>query len=321
MVFIKAIFLRVYIMKYYTILNVSENASESEIKKSYHKLAKEYHPDKNPSKQAEEKFKNISEAYHVLSDPKKRQEYNTFGDKSFSNKRSHEDIYSKVSVDDILREMGLGKSQKSSSKKANTNSQPEPSNEQNERQTTFKSSDDISKYDVEREIEIDFIEAYEGTEREIEINLSRSQTPSPQSLSTIKIPAGIQEGVRLRLSKKGLRSPLGLRGDLYLKIKISPHKRFVRVGNDIESTVFLPYSKLCLGGEVNLETPQGYKEVNIKAGMVDGVKLRLKGLGFPVLKSERKGDFLVYIKVQIPSPESLNSEKRQALDSLKNLGL
>ena len=309
-------------MKYYSILNVPEDASDAEIKKSYHKLAMQYHPDKNPSKEAEDKFKSISEAYHVLSDPKRRQEYNTYGDDYFSNKTSKKDIFSKISVDDILKEMGLGKSQKSSSKPRSASpKQSSSSRDETLRQTTFRSSENTSKYDVEREIEIDFMEAYDGTEREIEISMSRNQTGAPNSISTIKIPAGIQEGVRLRLPKKGLKSPLGMRGDLYLKIKISPHKRFVRIGNDIESTVFLPYSKLCLGGDMNIETPLGFKTVNIKAGMPDGVKLRLKDLGFPVLKSERRGDLLVNIKVEIPTPESLNSEKKQALDSLKDLGL
>lgn len=312
-------------MKYYQLLGVQKNASEDEIKKAYRKLAMQYHPDRNPgNKQAEEKFKEISEAYAVLSDATKRKQYDTMGDTRFSQSTAghQQDFYRNVDFDSIFSEMGFGGfdfesffgggaaagrtrgggSRRAGSSGAGFYRQEEP---------------DSSYYDVEHELLVSFIDIYNGAERQINLTLTSGEKVNAR----IKVPAGIEEGKVLRLKGQGASKPNGTRGDLYLKVKMSTHPDFTRQGSDINVDVYAPFTTLCLGGSIDVNTPQGNKRTKVKAGVQSGVKLRLKGLGFYDASTGERGDLYARVLVKVPNDSELSGEARALLESLQKAGL
>lgn len=296
-------------MKYYKILNITKDATQDEIKKSYRKLALQYHPDRNPGdKTSEEKFKEISEAYAVLSDQKKRQQYDILGDKRFAQSQGanfHEDVMKDIDLDEILRGMNFGGFNWKHEKKTNRSSG-----------FAYEPPEDMSQYDTEHTIEIGFMEAYLGSERHIALTY-----PGGEEVKTkIKIPAGIETGKKLRLRGYGRKSNKGTKGDLYLNVTVSSHPDFLRVGDDIETNLNVPYTSMCLGGKIDVPTPQGKKQIKIHPGMQENVKVRLKGLGFPVINSSQRGDLYALLHVKIPEENQLTTEVRETLSILQKHG-
>lgn len=298
-------------MKYYKLLNVDSNASQGEIKKSYRKLALQYHPDRNPGdKTAEEKFKQISEAYAILSDETKRKQYDVLGDKRFhqaQNSDFYEETMNSINLDDILREMdlsgfGFGGGTRQKTKKSGF---------------AYEPPEDLSAYDTEHDLQIGFMEAYLGSERHI----SLAYPDGSEVRTKIKIPAGIESGKKLRLKGYGRQSPKGQKGDLYLNISVSAHPEFERIGNNIETLVKVPFTTLCLGGKLEVPTPQGKKQIKIQPGMHDNVKVRLKNYGFPILNSSERGDLYARLNVYIPTEDKLTFEVKEVLSKLKELKL
>ena len=298
-------------MKYYKLLNVDHNASQSEIKKSYRKLALQYHPDRNPGdKNAEEKFKQISEAYAILSDETKRKQYDVLGDKRFHQAHGtdfHEEAMHSVDLDEILKEMdlsgfGFGGGFKQKTRKSGF---------------AWEQPEDLSRYDTEHDLEIGFMEAYLGSERHISLTY-----PDGNEVRTkIKIPAGIATGKKLRLKGYGRKSPKGAKGDLYLNITVSQHPDFKRSGNNIETEVLVPFSTLCLGGKIEVPTPRGKKQVKIQPGLQDNIRVRLKGFGFPTLNTNQNGDLYAKICVYVPSESEMTPAMKETLQKLKTFNL
>ena len=172
----------------------------------------------------------------------------------------------------------------------------------------------VSGNDLTCDLEVDFLESYFGAQKQIKI---------PRSNLNIKvtIPRGVATGAKLRIPGKGEQSPYpgGHPGDLYLRINVVEDSYYTRVGDDLEVRLTLGFSDLALGKRVEIETPQGTKNIRVPAGISPGTKLRLRGLGFFHLKTGRRGDLFVVMELSIP--KKLSDKQKEAVTKLKDLGL
>ncbi|MGE0171983.1 MAG: DnaJ C-terminal domain-containing protein [Oligoflexales bacterium] len=297
---------------YYKVLGVEKSASDADIKKAFRKLAMQYHPDRNQGdKQAEDKFKEVNEAYAVLSDPEKRKQYDMFGEQGFHQRYSTEDIFRGFDFSSIFDEFGLGGDRNNIFSHifgaGFAGGQPRGGFGGPER-----------GQDVSYPLEIGFMEAYNGGERKISFSLSNG---SKRDL-TVKIPAGINTGGRLRVSGKGAESRRGGQaGDLYIDIKVAPHPHFVREGNDIVATLPLKISEAFLGTSKEVETPIGIKKIKVPESVKPGTKIRLKGLGFPVSPGNTtRGDMFAVAQIEVPDGK-LSGKQKEAITLLREVGL
>ncbi len=315
-------------MEYYETLGVSKDASAAEIKKAYRKLALKYHPDKNPDdKQAEAKFKEISEAYAVLSDPEKRKQYDTYGSTGFHQRFSQEDIFRGFDLNDILRQFGFGGGGFRSSGNFFTGGQQGRGGFE-----TFFSqggmrgggcgsggcgSQQVKGQDLTYEITVSLEDVLKGADKNITL---RHHSGQPQHVS-VKIPQGIESGKRLRLSGKGNPSPAGgPPGDLYLKIQVENHPLYTREGDDLIIEKRVPFSQACLGTSVEITTLEG-KTIKLKvpAGVQQESKLRVRGHGLPEGPDGTRGD--IYVKIAVQIPKQLSREQEDIVKSLAALSL
>jgi len=288
---------------YYKILGVDRKASEGEIRKAYRKLAKQYHPDYNPdNKQAEERFKEINEAYEVLSDPKKRSYYDRVGsDYSQWQRRGTPGDFNweqyggfpggaRVNIDDLNDLFGGG-------------------GFSDFFQTIFgmggaRASAQPRTQGYQQELEISLSEAYKGATRSIQTDGKQKQ---------VRIPAGVRTGSKVRVPALG---PNGL--DLYLIIQVTDDKRFERRGNDLHTSATVDIFTAVLGGEADVETFDGRIKLNIPAGTQPEQVFRLAGRGMPHVKNQKeKGDLYVKLKVQIP--KYLSSKQRELLEEASKI--
>ncbi len=310
-------------MEYYKILGVSKDASTEEIKRAYRKLAVKYHPDKNPGdKAAEAKFKEISEAYAVLSDPKKRQEYDTFGASGFQQRYSQEDIFRGFDLNDILSQFGFGAG---SFRGTTFHTGAKGGNPfENFFQGTMGGGcrgpgcrpQAVRGEDLTYELTITLEDVLHGAEKTISLR----ENGRTRAIS-VRIPKGIEAGKRLRLSGKGRPSPSGgPPGDLYLKITIAPHPLFRREGDNLVLEQRIPFSQACFGTKLEVETLEGRRlKVKVPAGVQQESKLRLKGHGLPSGPLGGRGDLLVKIAIQIP--KKLTREQKKVVRQLAEVGL
>ncbi len=292
---------------YYQTLGVARNVDQVALKKAYRKLAQTWHPDRNPGdKKAEERFKEITEAYAVLSDPEKRRQYDQFGEAGFHQRFSQEDIFRNVDLGDLFGGFGgFGAggaddlfSQLFGGGRRGHGPRP-PAKGQ----------------DYSMEVGIPLRLAIEGGERRVEY---RNEGRVEQI--KVRIPPGIEDGAKLRVGGKGGPAPAGgKQGDLYLQIRIDPDPQFQRDGADLLVEVQVPFSQLCLGTSVEVPTLQENKRVKVPAGMKPGEKIRLRGFGVPSSAGRPAGDLYAVIRVQIPS--QLNDEQRELLEKLAKIGL
>jgi curved DNA-binding protein len=299
---------------YYEILGVAKGASEEEIKKAYRKLAKKYHPDKNPGdKEAEEKFKLISEAYAVLSDKSKRQEYDTYGMGGFRQRYSEEDIFKGANFGDLFRDLGFGGGDifsmifgRQAGRTGRQRSQPYDFGDYITREQ--QAPRDL---DLNYELEIPFMDAIRGIDKRISF-----ATHHGTEEVNIKIPGGISTGKKLRLQGKGNRDQrTGRFGDLYITVKVAEHPVFKRVGNDIHMTKEIGLTEALLGTTVEVSTIEGPKVVKIPAG---AKKVRLRGLGVSDMKGN-KGD--QYIETEVELPKKLTDRQKVLIEELRKEGL
>jgi len=225
---------------YYSTLGVAKTASPAEIKKAYRKLAVKYHPDKNPGdSKAEERFKEISEAYAVLSDQDKRQQYDQFGDAAFHQRFSQEDIFRNANVNDIFREFGFSGDDLFSNLFGGGG-----------RSHFFAGGQrgPVKGQDYVMNLRIPFRQAIQGGERRIDY---KSDQGAEQL--QVRIPPGVETGQRLRIPGKGGKSPSGgPTGDLFLELQVDPDPQFSREGQDLTVRVQIPFTGICLGTSVDV---------------------------------------------------------------------
>lgn len=302
---------------YYKTLGVAKDASGDDIKKAYRKLAVKYHPDKNPgNKEAEEKFKKMSEAYAVLSDAKKRQEYDRFGSDGFSQHYSQEDIFRGFDLNEILRGFGVGggagKRQYSSYQQEGGDPFADFFGAGQQRYRSRAQKGD----DLEYNLTISLEESVLGVEKKLALNKDGKVDEI-----NIKIPPGINTGKKLRLSGKGLPgSHGGPAGDLYLNITIQPHPIFARDGNDIYVEKEIKFSQAVLGTSIDVPTVEGaVKRLKVPPGTQNNTKIRMKGYGVPHLKGPEKGD--QFVKIMVTVPKKLTSSQTELIKKLADEGI
>jgi curved DNA-binding protein len=304
---------------YYKILGVNKKASDSEIKKAYRKLAMKYHPDHTKgNKSAEEKFKQISEAYAVLSDKEKRNQYDTFGSSGFQQRYSQEDIFRGFDFSDILKEFGMGGANFFGGKRgggmrfAFGNDSPFggrgscPRNQQAQ----------IKGSDLMYEMPLTIQEIASGTRKTVRLELD-----GRVKNITVKIPKGMISGKKLRLAEKGEKSPYGgPPGDLYIQAKVLDDSVYSAKGYDLYINREIKLSEALLGTTISLPTVEG-KKLNLKipAGTRHKTTMRLSGHGLPNMNGPGKGNLFVVIKVF--TPEKLNNKQKALVKKLADAGL
>jgi curved DNA-binding protein len=297
---------------YYKTLGVERIASEAEIKKAYRKLARQYHPDINPgNKTAEAKFKEINEAYEVLSDKSKREKYDRFG-RDWQRYQQGGGAggfdwgsYSGGSpfgggaggdFSDFFETLFGGGGARSAGRGGGS----------------FR----VDGPPVEHEAEITLDEAFSGTQRTLQFSSPNGQ---PRTI-TVKIPAGVDNGSRVRVAGEG--SPGaggGRRGDLYLIVKVAPHERFERRGDDLETAVQADLYTMLLGGAVRVPIMGGKTiSLSVPAGTPNGKKFRITGQGMPRLRApETRGD--LYVKLEALLPSGLSTRERELVEELRDI--
>jgi curved DNA-binding protein len=304
---------------YYKILGVNRSANEDEIKRAYRKLALQHHPDRNPgNKAAEEKFKEINEAYQVLSDSEKRSRYNQLGESYthwqqrgapaggfnwedwFSNSGSGGNVQVEYGdIDDIFGGFSdFFRSIFGGTPGAGT----APAGRASRKMRSATPS-------VEHQVTISLEEAYRGSSRLVEVDGLRLD---------VKTPPGARTGTKVRAANAVPIGTEGQRGDLYLIVNVEDDPRFERKGDDIYTDVPLDLVTAVLGGEVTIPTLTGNVVLTIPPGTQPGQTFRLTGRGMPHLRNpERHGDLFARMKVRIP--RKLSQRQRELFEELQRL--
>ena len=291
---------------YYKALGVEKTASAADIKKAFRKLAVKYHPDRNPDdKAAEDKFKEINEAYAVLSDPEKRTQYDSFGSTGFHQHYSQEDIYKGFDFSSVFQDAGVRGGEDIFSRifgsfgRGGGGFRRGPSRGQ----------------DLTMGVEVGFREAALGGEKVVAFRRN-----GVREELKVKIPPGVDNGSRIRIAGKGSDGENGgPSGDLFLEVQLARDPVFTRDGGDLFVERSIRFSEACQGVSINVPTLEGEKRIKVPAGIQPGTKIRLKGCGVKVLGSNAKGD--LYVKIGVHVPEGLNSTQKKLVEELAKAGL
>lgn len=308
---------------YYKILGVERSDSEQDIKKAYRKLAMKYHPDRNPNnKSAEDKFKEINEAYEVLGDKEKRTRYDQLGE-SYSQWQQTGGTANNFNWDDwVNQNYRQGAGNRGGFQQVNVEDLEGMfggaggfsdffssifSGMGGTRTGTRRESRRPQAY--EQPVTISFDEAYHGGLRVLQLENRRLE---------VKIPAGANTGTKVRVAGAGPAAPNGQRSDIYLVIEVAPNPHFERKGDDLYTDVNINLYTAVLGGQTNVTTPGGNVLLTIPAGTQPGQTFRLGGRGMPHLRAPQTfGDLYVRVKVQIP--KNLSAEQRKLFEQLSHI--
>ena len=310
---------------YYKILGVPKTASKEEIKKAYRKLALKYHPDHNPGDStAEAKFKDISEAYAVLSNPDKKKQYDTFGAEGFQNRFSQEDIFQGFDFGSIFREFGFGRGQGDAIFSQIFGGTGGQGRHTSRRGSPFGSSQggfhrapqSAKGQDLVYELPMTLEELARPTQKVV----SYDSNGRGEQVS-VKVPAGIRDGKKLRLKGKGKPGfNGGPPGDLYIKIRILDHPVYRRENDDLYFNQPIRFSEAVLGSEIEVETIDEKRwKLKIPPGTQDNSKFRMKGQGLPHMDGSGKGD--AYAEIKIDVPKKLSKRQKELVEALSQEGL
>lgn len=303
---------------YYHVLGISKNASQNEIKRSYRKLARKYHPDVSSESNAEEHFKEVGEAYEVLKNPEKRAAYDQLGahwkagqagfkpppdwDAGFEfhdrDHTSHNADYSEF-FENLFGQMGDGQQQYTYSRA-----------DQNTQHTRGE--------DSHAKVFIDLEDAYNGATRHLTIKstvLSGEGRPQRKERTLkVKIPKGVKQGQNIRLQGQGSPSfSSGEHGDLYLEIEFNPHSIYKVEGCDVSLVLPITPWEAALGGKIQVPTPAGKVELKVSAGSSSGQRMRLKGRGIP--NGKTLGDF--YVTLEIVLSDKISDKEKSLYKDLQ----
>jgi curved DNA-binding protein len=307
---------------YYGILGVSKTATEDEIKKTFRKLALKYHPDRNPGdKVAEEKFKGISEAYEVLSDPEKRQKYDQFGQywqqadqPNWSGGNVNTDFGFDFSqygnfdefINELLGRFSTPGASGGYSTRTSTGQQPGYGDFGGFGDMGGRTGTQSTQGDREATLKLTFAEAFHGVQKKISLG---------SEVLDVRIPGGAKAGSRVRLRGKGQVNPYNQqRGDLYLNIELENHPFFQFEGDNLICEVLISPDEAVLGASIEVPTPDGLVTMKVPSGVRSGQSLRLRGKGWALPKGGR-GDELV--KLVIDTPKSLNEIERECYQKIQ----
>jgi len=293
--------------EYYKILGVDKKAGAAEIKKAYRKKAMKYHPDHTKGdKAAEDKFKKISEAYAVLSDPEKRKQYDTYGSADFQQRYSEEDIFRNFDINEILREFGFGGGFGGGGRSARFNFGG----------NGFGRQASVKGQDLVYEAALSLVDVINGVDKSIHY------THEGRTVHlSVKIPKGFITGKKLRVKGKGGQSPYdGPAGDLLVKSKVVPHPHFTIEGHDLTTTQSIKLSEALLGTSVTIEMPDGNsRRLKVPAGARHQTRMRIAGAGLPYMHQSRWGD--LYVRILVDIPKTLSREQQRLVAQLAQTGL
>lgn len=297
---------------YYKILGVERNSSEAAIKKAFRKRARQYHPDMNKEVGAQERFQEISEAYEVLSDPKKRERYDLLG----ANWQQGQDFTPPSGWENVHFEFGgnsadgagfSGHGGFSNFFDTIFGDMMGGSRSGFQSMHGFASSSNPALVE-EVELQISLEEAWRGGKKSIKVFSENSEHSKTYNLN---IPAGARDGLKLRLAGQGSNG-----ADLLICIRIAPNKNYRLNGSDIETNLFVTPSQAALGDVVEVQLPNGKAKLKLKPGTSSGKRLKLAGKG---LKKQRGGQGDFYVTIQITIPQNLSVDQRVLYEQLRQL--
>lgn len=339
---------------FYKILGVERSAEEKEIKKAYRKKAREFHPDANAGKDAEARFKEISEAYQVLSDKDKRALYDQFGENydkvsqgapppgaagnyanyggaNYGGGANFEDLLNQArrqqstpgagragvgeveggDIGDIFSSIFGARGGASTHPNSQTPGNGRGGFNFRNRRSPQKGQD------VEQPLEISLGESIKGTSRALQLTLREAGAQHARSF-TVKIPAGVREGARVRAANQGAPGENGgPNGDLFLKIHIATHPFWKREGDDLTCEISITFAEAALGATIDVPTTSGEVKMKIPAGTQGGQTFRLSGRGVPHIKGGGSGD--QFVKVKIFVPKNLGPREEELIQEFSKL--
>jgi curved DNA-binding protein len=275
----------------YDTLGVSDSATSEEIKKSYRKLARKYHPDINKDESAVEKFKEINAAYEVLSDSKKKSQYDMHGDSMFGGQNFHDFAQGQgggVDLDEILRQMFGGGGGGGFSGAGG-----------------FGGGFGGPDLDMQARITVPFLVSVQGGKHSISAN--------GQSFD-IKIPAGIKSGETMRVRGKG-KQYQGQAGDLLIQVEVASSDEYERKGDNLYKTFDVPLKEALFGGKIAVETPEKDVSLKVPQNTKNGQKFRLKGKGVADRKTAMKGDLYLLANVVLPDVDTLDDDLKEMIEA------